>query len=141
MRLPTYANPTAHIWSMPALQPRDIRAARAWTRQYLATQQLPGRVIDDAVLIVSDLLTNVLHNAPGEAEITLLAERDTLTITCADRDVAQIRSGTLEPGSTRSVRLANVEALASACFIRRRSDRGKRVIALLAITNDPDQDR
>lgn len=136
MSLATYAQPTAHVWSTPTLQPHDVRAARVWTRERLAGRHLADQIIDDAVLIVSELLTNVLHNAPGEAEITVLAERDMLTITCADRDVAQIRSGTLDPGSAHSVRLASVEALTSGCFIRRRSDRGKRIIALLAVTDD-----
>ncbi len=134
MNSATYAQSTAHVWRTADLHPRDLGAARTWARRQLTDHHhLPDHAIDDAVLVVSELLNNVLLNAPGEAEITLVAERDMLTVTCADRDDTPVQSGTLDPASARGAHLVSVDALAYACFIRRRTDRGKRIIALLAI--------
>lgn len=129
----TYVRANACVWRTPATHPRTVRDARQWTREQLAGQHLPDEAVDDAVLIVSELLTSVLRQAPGEAELTLLVEDELLTITCADRDTAEIQTGTLDRASAFGRTLALVDLLCRACFIRRRIGGGKRVIALLEV--------
>ena len=129
----TYVRPNARVWRTPAVHPHTVADARQWTREQLVAQNVPDDTVDDAVLIVSELLTSVLREAPGEAELTLAVESGLLTITCADRDTAEIRSGTLDRTSPFGRTLALVDLLSRACFIRRRTGGGKRVIALLPI--------
>lgn len=129
----TYVRANACVWQSPAVYPHTIGDARQWAREQLAYQHVPEETVIDAVLIVSELLTSVLREAPGEAELTLLVEDELLTITCADRDTAEIRSGTLDRTSAFGRSLALVDLLSRACFIRKRTGGGKRVIALLAL--------
>lgn len=129
----TYVRANACVWQTPAVYPHTIGDARQWAREQLVDQHLPEEAIIDAVLVVSELLTSVLREAPGEAELTLLVEDSLLTITCADRDTADVRSGTLDRTSALGRTLALVDLLARACFIRKRIGGGKRVIALLAL--------
>lgn len=129
----TYVRANAAVWRAAAVYPHTIGDAREWARAQLVDQGVPEAAIIDAVLIVSELLTSVLREAPGEAELTLFAEGELLTITCADRDTAEVRSGTLDRTSPFGRTLALVDLLSRACFIRRRTGGGKRVIALLAI--------
>jgi len=132
-RWATYVRANAWVWQTPAVHPHTIGDARQWAREQLAYQHVPEEAVIDAVLIVSELLTSVLREAPGEAELTLLVEDDLLTITCADRDTAEIRSGTLDRTSAFGRSLAIVDLMTRACFIRKRTGGGKRVIALLEI--------
>jgi hypothetical protein len=129
----TYVRANACVWQTPAVYPHTIGDARQWAREQLVSQHVPEEAVIDAVLVVSELLTSVLREAPGEAELTLLVEDDLLTITCADRDTAEIRSGTLDRTSAFGRTLALVDLLSRACFIRKRTGGGKRVIALLAL--------
>lgn len=133
MNRATYAQPAAFVWNIPAVQADTISAARSWTRARLTEQALPGKTIDDAQLIVSELLTNVLRRAPGAAELTLAVERTMLTITCADSGDTPVQSGSPDPGSAHGRDLITADALAHACFIRPRAGGGKRVIVLIAI--------
>jgi hypothetical protein len=135
MSLATYAHPAAFTWTTPLVEPGTIRDARAWARRQLTAKGLPGRVIDDAVLMVSELLTNVLRQAPGAAELTLLVEHNLLTVTCADSDRTPARSGSPDPVSGPGRDLLTADALARACFIRPRAGGGKRVIALIEIAD------
>jgi anti-sigma regulatory factor (Ser/Thr protein kinase) len=133
MHAATYAHHGASRWSTAEVHAQGIRDARTWARQILTEAKLPDETVDDAVLIVSELLTSVLHHAPGEAEVTLLVEPDLVTITCADRDPAPVQSGTIDPASESGRTLLTADAMAQACFIRRRAGAGKRVIALLDV--------
>ena len=135
MSLATYAHPAAFNWSTPRVEPGTIRDARAWARRELTGKGVPGRAVDDAVLMVSELLTNVLRQAPGAAELTLLVEHNLLTVTCADSDRTPARSETPDPVSERGRDLLTADALAYACFIRPRAGGGKRVIALIEMAN------
>lgn len=129
----TYVRTNAYVWQTPATYPHAVRDARQWAHDQLVEQHVPDEAVDNAVLIVSELLSSVLRQAPGEAELTLLVEDGLLTITCADRDTAEIQTGTLDRISAFGRTLALVDLLSRACFIRRRIGGGKRVIALLDI--------
>lgn len=129
----TYVRANACVWQTPATYPHVVQDARQWAHDQLVEQRVPDEAVDNAVLIVSELLSSVLRQAPGEAELTLLVEDGLLTITCADRDTAEIQTGTLDRTSAFGRTLALVDLLSRACFIRRRIGGGKRVIALLEI--------
>ncbi len=135
-RWATYIRANACVWRTAAVYPHTVRDAREWARGQLADLQLSEEVIGDAVLIVSELLTAVLRQAPGEAELTLLVEENLLTITCADRDGSPARSGGLDRDSPLGRGLALVDLLARGCFVRRRSGGGKRVVVLLPTARD-----
>lgn len=135
MSLATYAHPAAFTWTTPCVEPGTIRDARAWARHELIRKGVPGRAVDDAVLMVSELLTNVLRHAPGAAELTLLVEHNLLTVTCADSDRTPARSESPDPISEIGRDLLTAEALAYACFIRPRAGGGKRVIALIEMAD------
>jgi hypothetical protein len=135
LSLATYAQTGASTWSTPAVRPDTVSAARAWTRRLLTDKGLPEHAIDDAVLIVSELLTNVLRGAPGAAELTVAVERNLLTITCADTDPEPVQSGSPDPTSLSGRDLLTADALAYACFIRPRAGGGKRIIALISIAD------
>jgi hypothetical protein len=130
-RWATYVRANACVWRTPTAYPHSVPDARQWARKELAGRHVPDETVDDAVLIVSELLTSVLRQAPGEAELTLLVEDGLLTITCADRDSAEFQTGTLDRTSAFGRTLALVDLLSRACFIRRRIGGGKRVIALV----------
>lgn len=137
-RWATYIRANACVWRTAAVHPHTVRDAREWARGQLTDLQLPGETIDDAVLVVSELLTGVLRQAPGEAELTLLVEEALLTVTCADRDRSPVPSGGLDRDSRLGRGLTLVDLLARGCFVRRRSGGGKRVIVLLpAERGDP----
>lgn len=129
----TYVRVNACIWRTAVVYPHMIRDARLWARAQLVGHHVPDETVDDAVLIVSELLTSVLREAPGEAELTLLVEAQLLTITCADRDRAAIRSGTLDRNSPLGRSLALVDLLSRGCFVRRRTGGGKRLVALIPV--------
>jgi hypothetical protein len=129
----TYVRPNAAVWRTAAVYPHTIGDAREWARTQLVDRGVPEAAIIDAVLIVSELLTSVLREAPGEAELTLFVEGELLTVTCADRDTAEVRSGTLDRNSPFGRSLALVDLISRACFVRKRVGGGKRVIALLAM--------
>ena len=135
LSLATYAHSTACVWTTPTVRPDTVSAARTWTFRKLTDMGLPAQSIDDAVLIVSELLTSVLRQAPGAAEITLAVERNLLTITCADRDRTPVHTGTPDQSSAIGRDLMTADALAYACFIRRRAGGGKRIVALVAIAD------
>jgi hypothetical protein len=135
LSMATYAHPSACTWTTPTVRPDTVGAARAWIRGLLTDKALPEQTIDDAMLIVSELLTNVLRGAPGAAELTVAVERNLLTITCADTDPAPVQSGTPDPNSLNSRDLLTADALAYACFIRPRAGGGKRIIALISIAD------
>jgi serine/threonine-protein kinase RsbW len=71
--------------------PSSIPAARHLVRIDLAAKQLPQRVIDDSVLVVSELMTNAVRHAQplrthGRPAIRLrwTAERDRVSIDVTD---------------------------------------------------------
>ncbi|WP_336320502.1 ATP-binding protein [Streptomyces lavendofoliae] len=115
-----------------------IRAARHHADTVLTRWGIPPAVIDDAVVVVSELVTNAtLHTADGPAELHLLIQGRQLVIavtdTCAgsiDRTVPREDSEDSEDDHGRG--LAMVRALACAVGCHRVAG-GKRVWARMEV--------
>lgn len=56
--------------------------ARAWTAQHLPT--LPKHVVEDALLLVSELVTNAVRHGRPDVTITLRIDRDRIRIAVRD---------------------------------------------------------
>ena len=115
---------------MPA-RPELVRRAREFTRWTFELSQLPEGTIDAAVLVVSELVTNVVRHNDGEpepiAELVLLAESgDTVRIEVHDsgRYPLEPRTSRLSDESGRGLKM--VAAVASRCGVDA-TPAGKRV--------------
>lgn len=137
MSLATYAPAEAAKWWTNRATAADVSAARRWVRTQLAARGLDGPVVDDAVLVASELLTNAAQHAGGEAELTLLVEADRLTLTCGDRAVHAPALLEADDVDEHHRGLLIVAALAEDCQMRPRRDGGNRIIVRLAIGDTP----
>jgi anti-sigma regulatory factor (Ser/Thr protein kinase) len=102
----------------------SVRQVRRWLVEELARLGLPGDVIDDAVLLVTELVGNAVqyaHPLPGDVlrvSWDCVADRLLLRVTDGGgRDLPRRRDA--GPFDTRGRGLAIVDALASAWGIER----------------------
>ena len=64
----------------------SVGAARDFTRAFLAdaAEALPASVLEDVLLVVSELVTNAVRHAPGPCALDLTQDRDQVTIAVSD---------------------------------------------------------
>lgn len=63
----------------------DIGFARRWTRRALLGQ--PARIVDNAVLVVSELVSNALQYGGRRVTLAITVHHDRIEITVTDRGV------------------------------------------------------
>ena len=108
----------------------SARSARGFTRDVLSEWQAP-EVLDDALLVVSEMVTNAVTHAASECEL-----RVSMSPTIVRIEVVDGGAGTPEPlppsatrGSGRGLHL--IDALTAAWGVEPREDGGKTVWAEL----------
>lgn len=116
----------------------SIAAARAFTAEFLAQAAaefavpVPPRAVDDAQLVVSELVTNAVKYASGPCAVRLGIGARALEITVWDTEPAAPVPRGPEPGRIGQHGLEVVVALCESFEVRR--DRvGKHVTALIAL--------
>ena len=117
----------------------SARAARAAVRDYATDRHLDGRVVEAALVVTSELVSNAVQH--GEAPITLCLQQlgdGALRVEVCDADdtidqVHGVRSGEL---ATSGRGLAIVTAYSRDWRVERRAD-GKSVAADIAGTDAP----
>ncbi|MFD6076283.1 ATP-binding protein [Streptomyces hydrogenans] len=135
-RLPTqqpHRPPSSHL-PLSDVQ-HAVRAARHHARQVLTAWGVPSDVIDDAVVVISELVTNAtLHTHRGPAELHLLVEGRQLVIAVTDTCTDSIEHTVPHEDSTddHGRGLAIVRALARTFGCHRLAD-GKRVWAQMEL--------
>jgi anti-sigma regulatory factor (Ser/Thr protein kinase) len=60
------------------------KEARAWLDTFLRRSGLGGRVVEDAVLVVSELVTNALRHGEGEAVVRASLRGDVIQLSVTD---------------------------------------------------------
>ncbi len=78
----TGPGPDASIPALRAMTPPSAGRARTLTRQVL--QGVPQRVIDDCLLVVSELFTNAIRHAGGPAGFGITAQSGHVAISVRD---------------------------------------------------------
>lgn len=78
---------TRRTRSLPS-EPASARVGRALTAQLLASLGAPPALLDAAVLVVSELVTNAVRHADG-GEVLLLLEADATSVSVGVRDGAE----------------------------------------------------
>lgn len=132
MTIATWAPATPHTRYYPAVTPAVPGLGRRWAHTILTELGVPAALIEIADVIVSELLTNVLRHAPGEAELTLAREDEQIVISCADRGAPVLPPlSDADPLSETGRGLTMIDACASAWWVRRRLGPGKRIIVCL----------
>ena len=97
-------------------EPRAAAAARRFVRDTLRTWRLggpgPGRagLIDDAVLLTSELVTNAVVHAGTPVQVTCWLAESAVEVVVLDRHLVQ-----LAPGRPRPVRRPRTGPAAAAC--------------------------
>ncbi|WP_220501387.1 ATP-binding protein [Microbispora sp. H10670] len=103
------AAPTA-VYTCPVPHmPQAVAAVRHRAHGPLRTWGLPENTVDEALLVVSELVTNAVLHALPPAELRLLLLEDVVRIEVADSGTAPVRSGGT-PAGGRGVVV--IEALA-----------------------------
>jgi anti-sigma regulatory factor (Ser/Thr protein kinase) len=119
-------------------QSASIAAARAFTADFLARARdehaltLPRRAVDDAQLVVSELVTNAVKYAPGPCAVRLEICGRLLEITVWDTRPAALEPRAHEPGRVGQHGLEVVTALCERLEVRPHGT-GKGVTALVAL--------
>ena len=96
--------------------PRSVRATRRWALDTLADWGLDDDTADDAVLCLSELVTNAVIHTNAGCEIRLLLDHRLLTVTVRDRGGAHRSAGAdaaADPLRVHGRGLQVVEALAT----------------------------
>ena len=113
--------------------PADVSAAaaaRAWVREVCAAWGLGG-VVDDAVLVVSELISNAVDHARSTSRATLSLDQRGLAIAVRDFYVCEPpRPKSLKPSGTRGRGLFVVSMVSSAWGVDEHAD-GKTMWAVL----------
>lgn len=145
-QLPTWASPSLHTARYDDVTAHAPRHARRWAADELAPHHLPDTVIDTALLVVSELVTNVYLHAPGSAELTLDPDPDgrMLILTCADRgekgDIPPYDPDVHQPAadddSEHGRGLTMVARMSCGYFVRPRMSGGKRIVVLVEIKEE-----
>ena len=122
-------------WRAQAEIPATVLAPRA--ARHTVAALLPGwqlePLVDDALLVVSELVTNAVRHAPGQAglELELVAHADRLRITVTDGSAIRPVVAHLQHTRPSGRGLHIVQALAARWGVDHLPD-GKRVWAELA---------
>src|SRR5690606_14452172 len=94
--------------------PEQVAAARAFARAALGTSSSP-QVVEDVVLLVSELVTNAVLHGAGDVEVTLERSGDVIRVEVADEGGAELpRPGRPGAGDVTGRGLAIVDAVADA---------------------------
>ncbi|MFI6346076.1 ATP-binding protein [Streptomyces sp. NPDC050560] len=129
-----------HLLRMPAAASL-VRTARGAVREVLAAWEVPSEVGDDAVLVVSELVTNVIAHTPStEVECRLRARGDLVRVEVTDQvpgpTTPHRRAPT--PGGVSGRGLALVGELSRAWGVREcPRGTGRTVWAELAAAREP----
>ncbi len=106
--------------------------ARGWAAKQLAELGATPDLIDNALLVISELVTNVWLHAPGEADLSVGYDQGHLVITCADRGSNTLPELDRPNDDNEHGRgLLLIHALCTQVWARRRLGNGKRVIACI----------
>ncbi|MHA4772993.1 ATP-binding protein [Streptomyces sp. MSC1_001] len=136
-RLPTqpqhYSPPNSHL-SLSHMQ-HAVRAARHHADRVLTGWGIPSPVIEDAVVVISELVTNAaLHTRNGPAELHLLVQDQQLVIavtdTCPDSIEHTVPREDSDDDHGRGLAIVRALACASGCH---RVAGGKRVWAQMEV--------
>lgn len=73
--------------------PREVRRARATTREVLAAWNVAEEACESATLCVSELVTNAFMHATSDCEVRLLLDEGLLTVTVRDGGVQPTAPG------------------------------------------------
>lgn len=122
--------------------PADVGSARRWTERALITR-LPDdatAVVDDAVLIVSELLTNAIRASCSAVSIGIAVEPDSIRVAVSDDASGTPTPRHAGPGEPAGRGLSIVAAVARQwgvrpCAVDGRE--GKEVWARLLLTRGP----
>ncbi|QMU69316.1 ATP-binding protein [Streptacidiphilus sp. P02-A3a] len=78
-----------------------LAAARGYTRDFLrAAPETPQTVVQDALIVVTELVSNAVRHAPGPSTLELVERAGLLTIAVTDTDTSapRPRAADLEAG-------------------------------------------
>ncbi|WP_369056068.1 SpoIIE family protein phosphatase [Kineococcus terrestris] len=135
-----YRGATADVQEASLPLPADVRAvaqARAFLRTALSAWDV-GHVLDEAELVLSEVVTNALVHTEGEAVVGLRLDRDAgrLTLSVRDRSTRHPRERHADEDALGGRGLGIVEAVADAWGVSAEGD-GKTVWAELAAAPRP----
>ncbi len=89
---------------------------RHWLAGLLATERVDPQTLDEATLVVSELVTNALIHGGGAPNLGMTLTSDALVIAVTDTtevaDNDELRSGVVVPGEVGGLGLLIVERLA-----------------------------
>jgi signal transduction histidine kinase len=111
-----------HAEQRLARVPQSIREGREALRQWCSTWGVtdvtvdgsePG-LLDDALLVLTELLTNALRFSDGDIEIVVDARRDHLQIAVRDDNAAMAKVRAADTADTAGRGIAMVEALSQS---------------------------
>ena len=100
----------------------SVGDARLFVREALAVTDAPAHIVDSAVLLVSELATNVALHAHTDLQVTLRFEDDTLWGEVKDWNPRLPQPCTAPEGATAGRGLALVEAIATRWGMERDRD-------------------
>lgn len=100
--LPTMPN-TFQATFLPA--PERVSGIRQSAAVFLRTSGVPDQTVDDAVLLVSELVTNAVNHGRGEVSLRTLAAngRVAITVSTESKERAVIREAGLDDESGREM--------------------------------------
>ena len=80
----------------------SVRRARRTIAAFLDPSDVPGSVVDDLLLLVSELVTNAVVHAGSPAVVRLDADLERIKVAVADRDAGGSPGTGTEPDPTSS---------------------------------------
>ena len=80
---------------------QSVRRARRTIAAFLDPTEVPGAVLDDVLLLVSELVTNAVVHAGSPAVVRLDADPDRIKVAVADSEPQKVLSVT-DPGPSSS---------------------------------------
>ena len=122
--------------------PADVAPARRWVYQALCNLLDVGDVVDDAVLVVSELVTNAIRAECSQILVRIAVEPDAIRIGVLDDADGSPRPQDVGIGSAAGRGLKIVAAVSRQWGVRPRRDDGhpgKEVWARLSLDNRPSQ--
>ncbi|MET4923794.1 ATP-binding protein [Streptomyces sp. PSRA5] len=86
-----------HVWSLPDTDPTQAAHARRKAAGVLQRWRLPRATVDDAVLVVCELVTNAIRYGRSPVQIALHRGQGALTISVSDHGRVPYPTKGLDP--------------------------------------------
>ena len=110
-----------------APEPKAASRARRFVRDVLHSWEVAPRVVDDAELLTSELVTNAVLHARSDATLEIEGDAERFRVTVGDESPGEPRMRTYGPDSVTGRGLMLVDRLAREWGVEHNGRPGKRV--------------